>query len=625
LSSAEAVRMDRTATETDSDLLTKLTGLPDIERPMLSPDGRWLAWGWSGLGSHSAIYLMPADGSAPPRCRLAGDEDYGIADWSADSENLLIAGTQDGDEKIRLYLLPRDAGEALLLTDAAPDYYIHGGRLDPAGRYLIYGANLDASRNAAIEASWIYRQELATGERRALARPVRANRAVPTVNAQGTHVLYTRNDRHPAGRQLWLVDIEGRADREILDAGESREVRASWSPDGQRELLLAETDTHWRVGLWHLEDARLQWVIDDPARTIEAVHWPRRSAEIVVIEVAEARSRASLLDPATGAERPVSGFGGTLLPLGPEASGRWIGRYYDARHPDRLVRLDPASRDVWPEPLFLPPPSHRIDAQALAPAHDFRWRSVDGQEIQGWLYRPKARPRGAVLVVHGGPTWHSENACDPLIQYLVANGFAVLDPNYRGSTGFGLGFERAIKREGWGGIEQDDIRAGIEALIAAGVAEPGRVGITGVSYGGYSSWCAITRLPRRLCAAAAPVCGMTDLVVDYETTRPDLRIYSEEMMGGSPGEVPSRYRDRSPIHFVDRIQGALLVVQGLQDPNVTPENMRAVEAALKLHAVAYELLTFADEGHGIHKPANRAVLYRRLGEFFARSLAERPA
>ncbi len=99
-------------------------------------------------------------------------------------------------------------------------------------------------------------------------------------------------------------------------------------------------------------------------------------------------------------------------------------------------------------------------------------------------------------------------------------------------------FREAIKQDGWGGREQEDIRAGIKALIAAGIAEPGKVGVTGTSYGGYSAWCAITRFPPELVAAAAPICGMTDLVVDYETTRPDLRPYSEEMMGGSPDRGP---------------------------------------------------------------------------------------
>jgi dipeptidyl aminopeptidase/acylaminoacyl peptidase len=89
-------------------------------------------------------------------------------------------------------------------------------------------------------------------------------------------------------------------------------------------------------------------------------------------------------------------------------------------------------------------------------------------------------------------------------------------------------------------------------------------------------------------AAAAPICGMTDLVVDYETTRPDIRPCSEEMMGGSPAMAPERYRERSPIHYVDRITGCLLIVQGANDPNVTPENVRLVEEALKRAGVPYE-------------------------------------
>src|SRR5712692_5426101 len=242
-------------------------------------------------------------------------------------------------------------------------------------------------------------------------------------------------------------------------------------------------------------------------------------------------------------------------------------------------------------------------------------------EIQGWLYRAKGPSRGLIVQVHGGPTAHSEAALSAFIQSAVASGFSVLDPNYRGSTGFGLAFREAIRKTGWGGLEQDDIRTGIEAMIARGIAAPGRVGITGTSYGGYSSWCAITRLPPELVAAAAPICGMTDLVVDYETTRPDIRPYSEEMMGGSPAMAPERYRERSPIHSVERIKGRLLIVQGANDPNVTPENVRVVEAALQRAHVGYETLMFADEGHGVRKPENLRVLYARLIAFFGDAFA----
>jgi dipeptidyl aminopeptidase/acylaminoacyl peptidase len=115
---------------------------------------------------------------------------------------------------------------------------------------------------------------------------------------------------------------------------------------------------------------------------------------------------------------------------------------------------------------------------------------------------------------------------------------------------------------------------------------------------------------------------MTDLVVDYETTRPDLRPYSEEMMGGRPDQVPDRYHERSPIHFVTNIRGRLLIVQGMQDPNVTPENVRTVRAVLDAAGIPYDLLAFEDEGHGIMRPRNRKVLYRRLAGFFGAAFSE---
>ena len=149
-----------------------------------------------------------------------------------------------------------------------------------------------------------------------------------------------------------------------------------------------------------------------------------------------------------------------------------------------------------------------------------------------------------------------------------------------------------------------------------GIAAPGKIGVTGTSYGGYSSWCQITRCPPELVAAAAPICGMTDLVVDYETTRPDLRPYSEEMLGGRPDQVPDRYRERSPINFVDHIRGRLLIVQGLRDPNVTPQNVQVVAGALQQAGVEYQVLPFEDEGHGISRPRNQKILYTKLAAFF---------
>ena len=537
---------------TPDQYLDALLALPALSGALASPDGRWVAWTWYNAGPSADVFAAPTDGSTPPFRLTESPQDSTLVSWTPDSTGVLVAQDTAGDEREQLFRV--DLAHPLLLqplTEPSPHYFLRGGQLHPNGRWLVYGANYDAEAGAEIEPTWIYRHDLESGERLVLARPAQPGGDAPHLNHQGTHVLYGRNDLHPAGGQVWLVDIEGREDREIINVGADRKAHASWLPDGQRALVLAETGTHRRVGIWALADGSLRWLLDDPARNIERAYVPHNSAQAVLIEVRDARPRASLLDLETGTETRVAEIAGALLPLAPLGDGRWVGVHSSSRQPADLVRFWPSDprpetfislSRVWERTTLRP--------ADLAPAEDFRWRSVDGLEIQGWLYRPEGAARGTIVYVHGGPTPHSADAVNAQIQYFVAQGFAVLDPNYRGSTGFGLAYQEAIKEDGWGGREQDDIRTGIEALIAAGIAEPGRVGITGTSYGGYSSWCAITRFPPETLAAAAPICGMTDLVVDYETTRPDLRPYSEEMLGGRPDQVPDRYRERSPIHFV---------------------------------------------------------------------------
>lgn len=577
----------------------------------LSPDGRRVAWIAGNLGETSQLWQAPADGSAPPAAWIANDRDCDWFFWAPDSGSVILGQSRDGDERVGLSQVALD-GATRALTEQRPEFYIHGGQIDPAGRFLVYAANRDPATGREIETHVIYRHEIASGERVALARLRRAAYVTPRLSPDGTLVLYYRKDRDPAGRQLWLVGIDGSSDREILNAGDARKADGLWAPDSAHVVVTAEKDDHRRVGLLDVSTGAVRWLIDDAAVQIAGAHWPKGSDRIVVTETRSARDLASLLDPARGTRTAFPGADGTLLPIGPAADGAWICYHYDARHPMRLVRQEGSALRALSDL-----PERRIAASDLVPARDFRWRASDGLEIQGWLHEPKAKARGAIILVHGGPTAHSEDAFDPETQYLVAAGFAVLHPNYRGSTGFGLPFQEGIKKDGWGGREQDDIARGAQALIAGGIAAAGQVGVTGTSYGGYSAWHQIVHTPPDIIKAAAPICGMTDLVVDYQTTRPDLRPYSEEMMGGSPAQVPERYRERSPIHFVDRIRGRLLIVQGLNDPNVTPQNVTDVRARLDAAGIAYGTLMFDDEGHGIAKPENRKRLCRRLAQFFA--------
>ncbi len=599
------------------DALLELPRMP-AQIVKVSKDSAWAAWSWWGTGPAADVFVAPTDGSATPTRLSNTDDDTYLVSWTSDSRAVIVAQDRDGDERVQLFRIDLAQPEHLVpLTEAEPNYYIRGGDLHPHGRWLVYGANVDVATGDEIEPTWVYRHDLETGERTVLARPQKGGYIVPQLSPTGTHVLYNRNDLDPAGNQIWLVDIDGQHDHEIFNFGPDVKTYASWFNDGQRVLVLHDTPTHRRLGVWELAGGDVRWLIDDQTRTIEAAYVPPGSKQIVVVDVDQARTRASVLDPDTGEETRFPAAQGTWLPLAPVNDDQWIAQVYHSRQPADLVRARPAGdlevsvSRVWDHTPLQP--------DDLAATEVFTWNSVDGLAIQGWLYRTAAPAKGTIVYVHGGPTAHSEDKINAQIQYLVHEGFNVLDPNYRGSTGFGIPFREAIKADGWGGREQDDIRTGIEALIGAGIAEHGRVGITGTSYGGYTSWHAITHWPIHLLKAAAPICGMTDLVVDYHTTRPDLRPYSEEMMGGSPEQVPERYHERSPINFVDQIKGKLLVVQGLRDPNVTPDNMRVVQEALDRAQVQYDVLTFDDEGHGIVKPHNQRHLWEQLAAFFAQA------
>jgi dipeptidyl aminopeptidase/acylaminoacyl peptidase len=595
--------------------LEALLSIPALFGPCVSPDGKWVAWSWSRLGPSADVFAAPTDGSQPPlRLTETVEGDTMVVSWTSDSDAVLVSQDNDGDERVRLFLVRlADPGVMEPLTSARPNYYLRGGQLHKDGRWLIYAANLDAESGEEIETDRLYRHDLHTDERLVLARPEKGSIHWPELNPQGTHVLYPRNERHPAGQQIWLVDIDGHKDHEILNFGPQNKVSASWFPDGRRVLFIADAESYRRLGVWSMDEESVCWLVEDPTRNIEYSFVPPNGGPVVVVGIEQARMKASLLDVQSVAETSLQHTTGNLVPLAKADNGAWICTHYDALHPVDLVRYGERSERASITGL-----SERIDVdkERLVTAEDFRWRSVDGMEIQGWLYITRGEKLGTIVLVHGGPTSHAEDRFNAQIQYLTSRGFDVLAPNYRGSTGFGLPFQESIKEDGWGGREQEDIRCGIEALIDANLAEPGRVGVTGTSYGGYSAWWAITHFEPEIVAAAAPICGMTDLAIDYYATRPDLRPYSEEMMGGSPEHVPDRYRERSPINFVKNIKGELLIVQGLKDPNVTQDNVHAVAKALQRENVPYDLLTFEDEGHGIARPKNLRVLYSRLADFF---------
>ena len=184
------------------EFLDRLLGVPQLYAARISPDGQWVAWIWAGLADTTQLWLARSDGHSQPRPLVADEWDCDFFRWTADSLCLVYGRSKDGDERVGLHLAYLDGRPVRALTEDRPDYYIHGGQLTSDNTTLIFAANVDPATGAEIDVSPIYRQDLASGQRRALARPKRAHCAAPMLSPDDRNILYDRNDLHPAGNQL---------------------------------------------------------------------------------------------------------------------------------------------------------------------------------------------------------------------------------------------------------------------------------------------------------------------------------------------------------------------------------------------------------------------------------------
>ena len=601
------------------DFLDQLLSIPRIiGTPRVSPDGKYIAFNWANVNENVDVFVVPVDGAEPPVPLTNTRQATILRSWAPDSQSVIVAEDTDRNERYTLYRVDLETKERTAITEENPSFFLRGGEISSKTSELFFAANYDFNTNKTIEATWIWKQDLETGARELVTTTERPLFLVPQLNSTGTHLLFTNSTTSsPSGRQIWLTDLKDNSSKEILSFGEKAKCSGSWLPNGKDIVFTTDDLGYIRVGVFNIETEKISWIAEDAKQLVSSARASQFGDKLIIYHEEVGRLKSSVYNLQTAEWNRVKAEKGTIevLTLLPDDS--LLAITYSSTQPADLIRIDTTGHStsltkVWEHTS--------LTADQLTPAIDHFWTSTDGTKIHGWLYKSKIPTQRLIIYVHGGPTAHSEDAINAQIQYFVHRGFNVIDPNYRGSTGYGVEFRDLIKKDGWGGLEQDDILAAAESLLFDQTTKMGSIGITGTSYGGYSSWYAITHNPKEMIKAAAPICGMTDLVVDYETTRPDLRSYSEEMLGGSPDTVPKVYYERSPINFIHNIEGELLIVQGAQDPNVSPENLRAVQEKLDEHGKKYEVKVFDDEGHGILKPKNQKVLYRLLADFFEKHL-----
>jgi dipeptidyl aminopeptidase/acylaminoacyl peptidase len=598
---------------------------PERALGRLSPDGRRIAWLAPREGVLNVWVRDRAGGEARP---LTDDRDRGVRAyaWSRDSARVLYHQDVGGDENHHLLCVEVEARRPA--RDLTPFPGVRAGliaapRATP--RHVLVSMNL---RDRSVFDA--YRLTLATGRLE----------------------LVGRNPGNVIG---WLADREGR-----LRAARSQ------TPAGDYELLVRDDeDADFRaVAEYANEDGGYPYAFTPDGRRI----WVGSARGSDLLRLVE-------LDPADGSERELDADEEVDLsgPVVSDRTGELLGAVYlrdrVVMHAwdERLARDWEALRALHPgdpritgqdaeetafvvafdddrdpgatflyerdsgrsELLFRSRPW--LDPATLAPMTPVTIPSRDGLPLRSYLTLPLGvAPRGlpAVLVVHGGPWARDAWGYHPEVQLLANRGYAVLQVNYRGSTGFGKAFTHAAERE-FAGRMHDDLIDGVDWLVAEGIADPARIGIYGGSYGGYAALVGATFTPD-VFAAVVSVVGPSSLVTLVRSFPPYWRPFLASTWFryvGDPDD-PEQLADmeaRSPLARVDRIRAPLLVVQGANDPRVTKQESDQIVAALRGRGVEVEYLVKDDEGHGFVKPENRLEAYAAIERFLARHLGGRVA
>jgi dipeptidyl aminopeptidase/acylaminoacyl peptidase len=262
-----------------------------------------------------------------------------------------------------------------------------------------------------------------------------------------------------------------------------------------------------------------------------------------------------------------------------------------------------------------------IDPAQLAPMKPVVIPGEGGIGIPGYLTLPLGTVPGtrlpAVVLPHGGPYARDSWDYDPLVQMLANRGYAVLQLNFRGSTGYGQAWEEA-GHQAWGTVMHADITAGARWLISAGIADPARLGIVGWSYGGYAALIGVEKEPS-LYRCAVSIAGVSDMA---ELARDDSRFYGgQAAASNSMGEDQATLAAESPIRHADRIRVPVLLVHGQDDYTVMVRESKEMARALSRNHVPHELVLIRHGDHSLKRPEMRLTLYRKLEAFLATNLA----
>jgi len=579
-----------------------------------SPDGKTVAF-ISNLSGRNNLWLVPAEGGWPTQLTIS-DQRQISPTWSPDGKWIAYASDYDGDEQWDIFLVSPKTGQVVNITHTR-EIAEMSPAWSPDARYVAYMVKPKTSSVFEID---VYDTLVRDVRHLTTGTPKDRLNASPIWSADGKFIVYTQEQAKGTDSNVFLVDI-ATAQSTLLTPHEGERLHSAndISPDRKHVLITSNAGNGYdNVGLLDIATKKIRWVTQDKWEISGESFSPDGKSLIYTANV-DGNTDIYLHDLASGKARALPLPKGLNQPAG--------GPSPFTRDSSRLLYYHngPTSPgDLWVYNLA-DGKSHQLThslvggvrSQDMVEPYLVHYPSKDGKwTIPAFVYMPFNLPRNgqhpAIVYVHGGPTAQTMNTFNRFIQYVANQGYIVIAPNYRGSTGYGKEFQQANLFD-MGGGDLQDVLAAADWIKQTGYVDPKKLILMGGSYGGYMTMMGVTKAPD-LWAAGVPIVPFVNWFTEIQNEDPVLQ-QSDLATMGDPEKNKALYEDRSPINFVDRIKAPLYLLAGGNDPRCPKSEAQQVVDAVKKRGGVAEYKVYENEGHGFARVENQIDAYKRVADF----------